>query len=271
MRDGGLKLIIVEGEDREYKIFENSIKDFFFKPFKMKFITLPVGGNIYALWNQLKADDFETDILELIKEKWSDNRFGIDKIQRDEIDEIFLFFDYDAQQKNLPKDVDPNVVLKEMLDTFSDETEFGKLYISYPMIEAIRDWTDCGCKVITKCVLEKGDLKSYKNKTSISNPNLDVRKYSVETWRALFKNFIIRMSRLFDLSAIPEYSYYKNLMTPQAVFTNQQRYIKHDRIFVLSPIPEFVLDYYGETFWKSWIKIKKLDKRFCKKRDVDCI
>ena len=51
--------------------------------------------------------------------------------------EVYLFFDYDFQNKNLELS-EINSQLTEMLDFFSDETDNGKLYINYPMIESIR-------------------------------------------------------------------------------------------------------------------------------------
>ena len=50
MNNGGYKLIIVEGEDREKDLFE-SLENFFFKKDKLKYINLPAKQNIYMLWN----------------------------------------------------------------------------------------------------------------------------------------------------------------------------------------------------------------------------
>ena len=47
--------------------------------------------------------------------------------------QVFLFFDYDFQNRIGTQKV--NNILDEMLDFFDDETENGKLYINYPMIE----------------------------------------------------------------------------------------------------------------------------------------
>ncbi|MCD8301384.1 MAG: hypothetical protein LUC44_00015 [Prevotellaceae bacterium] len=53
--------------------------------------------------------------------------------------EVFLFFDYDFQNKNENLTVDElNLQVKKMLEYFNEETENGKLYINYPMVEAIR-------------------------------------------------------------------------------------------------------------------------------------
>ena len=58
-----------------------------------------------------------------------------------------MFFDYDGHV-NMPRNEhgaghwDGDEVLGEMLKVFSDETDQGKLFISYPMVEAIQH-IDC--------------------------------------------------------------------------------------------------------------------------------
>ena len=42
-------------------------------------------------------------------------------------------------QTNLGKEDDADAV-DQMLESFDNETENGKLYISYPMVEALRDY-----------------------------------------------------------------------------------------------------------------------------------
>jgi hypothetical protein len=40
----------------------------FFAHGNFKIITLPAGQNIYMLWKKLKEDDFETDLIEVLRE-----------------------------------------------------------------------------------------------------------------------------------------------------------------------------------------------------------
>jgi len=48
MNNGGYKILIVEGDDREINVL-NSVVNFFFPQKKVKFISLPAGENIYML------------------------------------------------------------------------------------------------------------------------------------------------------------------------------------------------------------------------------
>ena len=72
-----------------------------------------------------------------------------ERFDREDFSEGYLFFDYDGHQKNLSK-YDEKDALEQMLMSFDNETENGKLYISYPMVEALRDFEPgiCGKKRI---------------------------------------------------------------------------------------------------------------------------
>ena len=138
MVDRDYKAFIVEGAAREPQIIDN-ISKVFFSHGNFKIITLPAGENIYMLWKQLKADDFDTDIIEVLRENSDDISRQLDSLTRDDFSEVYLFFDYDAHQTNLRKEDDADAVA-QMLESFDNETENGKLYISYPMVEALRDY-----------------------------------------------------------------------------------------------------------------------------------
>ena len=67
MAERDYKVFIVEGEAREPQIIDN-ISKVFFSRLNFKIITLPAGENIYMLWKKLKEDDFDTDIIEVLRE-----------------------------------------------------------------------------------------------------------------------------------------------------------------------------------------------------------
>jgi hypothetical protein len=82
--------------------------------------------------------DGDADILAILTERL--NRIGdtsLDGIRRSDISETYLFFDYDFHNNQLSlKEINRRV--DAMLDMFDEETDKGKLYINYPMIESIR-------------------------------------------------------------------------------------------------------------------------------------
>ena len=140
MTDRKYIAIIYEGEKTEYQLLNNLNKTFFKDISELVPIMFPAGENIYMLWKQLKKDDFETDLIEVVREYNAEAAKVLQNYQRNDFMEIYLFFDYDGHQNNLGWfDGKATDILEEMLDTFCEETEFGKLYVNYPMVESLRD------------------------------------------------------------------------------------------------------------------------------------
>ncbi len=102
MADRDYKAFIVEGEVREPQIIDN-ISRIFFLHRNYTVITLPAGENIYMLWKQLKDDDFDTDIIEILRESNIEIEKQLEGLSRNDFSEVYLFFDYDAHQTNLEK------------------------------------------------------------------------------------------------------------------------------------------------------------------------
>lgn len=171
--------VIVEGEKRERKYFEN-LKKYFFPNKDVRVLTLPAGENIYMLWNQMNNDDFETDIIEVLRENCPLASKELDGLKRTNFQEVYLFFDYEAQQKNLSSKGKPaDEVIHEMLEKFDNETENGKLYISYPMCEALRDFRYNDCKAFTECFVKLESLYEYKRASGEKNKYADVSMYTL--------------------------------------------------------------------------------------------
>lgn len=129
-------LFVFEGKRREPDIFKTL--EFLFFP-KGQAIVCSFGNNIYELYRQLDILDGAGDIVSILRDHNKNNPnspFG-PEVKSSDFSEIYLFFDYDFQNRNLPLD-QMNRQISEMLNLFNNETENGKLYINYPMIEAIR-------------------------------------------------------------------------------------------------------------------------------------
>ena len=86
---------------------------------------------IYDLFKKLQADS-DLDTFQELKDK--DDKKILDGIeQQTMVSQIYLLFDYDPHASNASDNK-----LQKLLDFFDDEFDKGKLYISYPMIEAFR-------------------------------------------------------------------------------------------------------------------------------------
>ena len=256
---------VVEGEAREPVIIRN-MQSFFFKKSQIKILTLPAEQNIYMLWKRLKEDDFETDIIEVLRESSPESEQVLRELTRESFSEIYLFFDYDGHQTNLKEGTDDQKVLTEMLENFNNETENGKLYISYPMVEALRDLAADGCAGHTKCEIKKEEFHNYKN-ISAANPWMArFDRYEIDHWEKILEVFAMRVSCLFGKENVLSFQEYRDNVDPSSIFDKQMSIQDGQGVFILSAFPEFLIDYQREAFSRS--KVKKTHNRrvMCNKR-----
>ena len=264
MADKDYKAFIVEGEVREPQVIDN-ISKVFFTHGNFKIITLPAGENIYMLWKKLKADDFDTVIIEVLRESNKEIRKQLMGLSRDDFSEVYLFFDYDAHQTNLGK-ADDGDVINEMLESFDNETENGKLYISYPMVEALRDFEPGICGQPNTCFVTIEDLVKYKNVSSARTFNPHFRDYDFNTWKEIIDIFAMRISCLLGQADVVSYEQYLVTASPYHIYICEENETVQSGVFILSAFPEFLVDYFGKKLWKTCVKHtrNRLEDQLCK-------
>ena len=130
-------LFVFEGRKTEPSLFKTLEYLYFKNPDEQKICCF--GYNIYELFRLMNESDFTEDIVTVIKRKLeSRNEKPIpEEVSITDFSEVYLFFDYDFQNKNLSLE-ELNSQVQEMLNFFYDETDNGKLYINYPMVESIK-------------------------------------------------------------------------------------------------------------------------------------
>lgn len=244
------KAFIVEGEEREPKILKN-LQNIHFKHSNFEIITLPAGKNIYMLWKQMEEDNFDTDIIEVLRESSKEIENILEGKGRDDFSEIFLFFDYDGHQTNLSKDEEDIDVIEQMLARFDNETENGKLYISYPMVEAIRDFIPGTCGTLEDCFCSIMDLGKYKHISANRSFSVECARYNYQNWKDLLNVFLMKISCLFECEENMSYEFYCEEVNPMTIYLTQKENIITQKIFILSAFPEFLLDYFTKRFWNS--------------------
>lgn len=90
-------------------------------------------SHIYGLYHKLKEDDGFSDVIEVLKELYPDDD-TLQNTNREDISQVYLFFDLDIHKQPIEKSCEQ---LNELIQFFDNETENGKLFLSYPMAEAI--------------------------------------------------------------------------------------------------------------------------------------
>lgn len=252
MVDNDYKAFVVEGEAREPLIIDN-ISKVFFKHANFKIITLPAGQNIYMLWKKLKDDDFDTDIIEVLREEHEELKEQLEGISRDDFSEVYLFFDYDGHQNNLSQEDDSDV-LEQMLESFDNETENGKLYISYPMVEALRDFEEGKCGKEGQCFVPIAEMENYKSVSAEHSFHPSFKDYDITVWKSLIDVFAMRISCLMGCDSAITYEQYTEEASPFSIYKMEENEIQEQRVFVLSAFPEFLLDYFGVKLWRTCVK-----------------
>ena len=240
-------LCVTEGGFKKNKINEVSFIDKYLRPkylSKENIEFLCYGTNIYELFRELQNDEF-LDTYSIIQKNIKDKKNQPPTYDRDDIAEIYLFFDLDdhATQKNL---VSPNTdSILEMLSLFDNETNNGKLYISYPMFEAYKHPIQTQK---TSCLSIGASYK--KNVAKICDKKLEqLHKLSIEQWNEyLLTHFRYIDKFLHDSNSLPE-QYLVEDFTQFSIYQKQlEKYIKpNETVHVISPFVLFLLDYLGSN------------------------
>ena len=260
MLNNELHLFVFEGVRAESKYVDMLEQYFLGKRISVKCV---YDAEIYQLYKVLKEEDADFDLVELLKERNKENAELLRDYTRDSLAYIYLFFDYDPHSTLADDDK-----IEEMLDFFDNETENGLLYISYPMLEAIRHYKDMqsfkdltvkckrancpykeDCDEVEDCLNEP----HYKNvSASECQPQLtNINKYTKEVWQELIRAHVSKMNYLVhDVFELP-----KQIEAQSVIFSKQlEKHINHKcpKVAVLSAFPIYVLDYYGiETLKKK--------------------
>lgn len=149
-------LIICEGVDKEPKIFAR-VKALGFLPQDVEVVSY--GTNIYKLYRCLEResqgyeDGWNSLDLQLMLVERAQTEDG-KRILQDQYTDILLIFDFDPQDsyfRNHPEEAFRR--FNKLLEFFSESTEHGKLYLSYPMVEALLH--------VSKHELENADWETF--------------------------------------------------------------------------------------------------------------
>lgn len=237
-------LLVFEGERTEVRIF-NKIRKLYFQNEKNTVVHASYNAEIYQLFKAVNKDPF-LDIIELLRKRNRKNAEKLLGIKRVNVSQIYLFFDYDNQATEAT-----DKKIEKMLKFFNEETENGKLFISYPMVEAVkhisRDINSC----LSTCAVPLS-VKKYKNLVSKITSFSDLRKTDRSDWNFISLKTIKKANCIVnDSPDKPEYDAFLDI-DQQIIFENQlKKFIPHQKIAVLSGIPLFVVDYFGEKLYKT--------------------
>lgn len=215
----------------------------------------------------MTESDFTEDIVTVIKRKLeSRNEKPIsDELSITDFSEVYLFFDYDFQNKNLELE-ELNAQLNEMIEFFSDETDNGKLYVSYPMIESIKCTQKLPDEHFFEYKASREDCSDFKNyvsnkytyykstdfmqftidkKTNELRPISKERETSVkENWKYLKEQNIKKANYIcYEVFDYPEN---KESINQKKIFNSElEKYVQpKNEVSILNAFPLFLFEYF---------------------------
>lgn len=227
-------LLVFEGEKREKQIFD-SLNKFFLTEKSGSILISAYCTDIYTLYGKIKNDS-DIDIFVELRSKPQNS--SLSGISRDRISEIYLFFDFDGHS---PSASHQKII--DMLTRFDDETNHGKLYVSYPMVEAVKHLNRQ--IPFDKVVFPIPSCTDYKRFVSVNCDKKFNNFYDLShcDWKIIIEqhckklNFIMTNIFEFPTNHIPQYDIFHR-QKAKHIDTNNE-------VAVLSGFPIFIADYYG--------------------------
>lgn len=237
-------LLIVEGEKDEPRIL-GSESHCLLSLIGADYEIVPFANPIYELYEAYKNGEYDDLISYLRIEKGL--KIDDNVLSKNAFSAIYLIFDFEPQDHKYTDEK-----IKDLLSIFNNETELGKLYINYPMVEAYYD-------------LESLPDLNYNKKTlQLSGLNGKKYKKNVNMSTCLKKNKITNK----DLCYIIMHNYnkakyisnIKNKYIDYYAVLDSQLELKQNKneIYVLSTFPLLVIDYNFDRTMKI-LKMKLKD------------
>ena len=245
-------LFITEGQVTEVRIIR-ALNEIFIQS-DIEF--LRICTNIYHLYHAYlkEKEDVEDEIDMFIFLKQYDKKDILKTIKKNDIRSIYLFMDLDAHEPLAERYPE---CLPEMFELFNNETENGKLYVSYPMVEAFQHPLKPSREVHS--ILPQPPDLDYKSFINI-NKSTDlsgIKFITKENWINSFikhlktANFLINE----NLLSIPNYdsNFLENLNQKEIYKHQLLKFIEpNNHVLVLSPFALFLIEYLGEPLFKEW-------------------
>ena len=235
-------LFVFEGERTEPQILEN-LKTTLFPSIKDFELYACYGTHIYSLYKKLEKDE-DLDIVELVREKNKDRLTGT---SRDDIALVYLFFDYDPQTNQ-----ECDKVIPKMLEKFSNETENGKLFISYPTVEAVKDSASENFLCNKNRAIPLNASINYKNivHNKIESVLRNITGYTSPIWQRIIKQNLQQASWiLHDKDMLPDIDTAKQMSQADIYDAEYNKYVtQQNRIAILSAFPFFIIEYFSKEF-----------------------
>jgi hypothetical protein len=237
-------LFVFEGRVKEPTIFKSLKKTLLQSDPNTQYMAV-FGAEIYQLWKKIDEDPF-LDLVALLQARDD----GLSKtLRRTSIAKVYLFFDHDGHART---DVaQASAAMEMMLKRFNEETQDGKLYISYPMVEALEDYPDY--RECTGCMVYISENKYYKKNIRKKPHRISISKWGPDYWGKIVALHLLKaMAIVFGEFRYPLLSELKEI-DQETIFMIQKRdHMDPGRYVIsISGIALFLIDYLEVSFFTS--------------------
>lgn len=228
-------LFVFEGEKTEQQITDNLTQYFVNENTN---IQCAFCADVYQLYSKIWNDP-DLDTFSILKNRHQNASILAD-YNRNDFAEIYLFFDYDGHANNAS-----DQTILDLVQFFDEETDTGKIYFSYPMVEAIKHISSSiDFEHLKVPATENINYKSLVNAEGANHLN-NLSSLTKENWNELIEMHLKKMNAIVNDS----FTMPSSIIAQLEIFKNQLlKYIQFDStISVLSAFPIFIFDYYGHN------------------------
>ena len=237
-------LLIVEGEKEEPRILGSNSHGLL-SLIGSDYDIVTFSNPIYELYDAYKKGDYDDIVSYLRVEKGLE----IDKnvLSKNAFSSIYLVFDFEPHYHKYE-----DSKIKDILNVFNNETELGKLYINYPMVESfyylknIPDLEYLGRKISLNNFNGKDYKKLVNNETILKKNKLSNKQLCYIIW--------INYNKVRKIINSKEINH-------ELILDEQLKLKKStNELYILSTFPLLILDYnYDNTIEVIKEKIKNIE------------
>lgn len=252
-------LFICEGEKSEKQFCNFIIDKYFIQNNKVKeFVSF--GTNIYGLYDEMKRDN-GLDIVELVKERAKEQKKTsvYSKLNEGHFSEVYLIFDFDFHAPQYSSDK-----IKEMVNFFNNETENGKLYINYPMLESFKHFRNIPDLNFNNYKVLENDCYTYKRYIGEISIIPHINDIDFEKLKIIIKQSLDKFALILGCE-VKNYNQYLGKLTQINLLKKQLDCLKNDSsIYVINTSLFWGIDYFGEEKFNEYnsVIIKEREKSF---------
>lgn len=193
-------LLITEGEKTEDNFYGKMLPLFGINADIYHFKT-----NYISLYKSLIDNDgFENDLIDVLRTRKNNTKEENEILQND-FTYIYLVFDLDLHSDSKGEYIQ---MFDYLIKRFDNETEDGKIYINYPMMESYRDQKVVGeADYLEKSILVS-ESSSYKSLVNLRGNCINISSYKKEDFSKIISQNFLKITNLLNFtrnSSLDEY------------------------------------------------------------------